>query len=774
MQRRRQTAAANSILLASFLAFIFHPSLKNTDAICSSCGRTTTHQKSNLERSASVFAVQAFGRSPSASAARGANAFLRNAFLRNRHRRCIAQSIRRRPSSIKVASYSAETTCTQIHNKKCLEDMTVKQLKLYIQDNNIQIPRGEASNLKLKKQIVDFIWNHRTARHDGISAADQADLNSFIEANGSTTAKHSTQSTTEASEVNASATKKRKQRVGGGMPPLPDPDKQKDNSQPYILTPKDRIVLDVLDIYPPLHAAILEACAQEDNIDLPIGSGITASNIEHCGLRSLNYQIPTGIGENDIRHAHHPMLRNVTQTDMDLVFLGTASCSPGTTRGVSCTAVRFNWRSGKTFEQGRTRTDHVEERGPKGGTWIFDCGEGTQLSVQRTSSVKPGKITKIFVTHCHGDHSFGLPGLLCLMGTDRARDAPPVEIYGPEGLRMWLRVAIRYSVSRVVPPYRVHEIMDVPMAPEWEEGGRKRGRFFYQLRREKERKNRKDGTFFQWKMQGLAGEDPSSWISRAPMMNLEASSDFGEVEGGREIYPRYDHPKCADGAPVWEVEEEEDVSVHAAPMSHGVPCVGYVVTEQDRPGRLQPENVLPVIERNRQGLIDAGIRHPMKVMAMVKNLPVGGTYTFPDGTILNQKDVVEQPRKGRKIVICGDTADSRALEGLARDADVVVHEATNTFLFGIDKDGDVRLATRDAKIHGHSTPFMAGNFARRIRAKKLVLNHFSARYKGDQSIDSLTVMTRMERQAVKTSKLPENSVAAAWDFMVLPVSARNE
>lgn len=34
---------------------------------------------------------------------------------------------------------------------------------------------------------------------------------------------------------------------------------------------------------------------------------------------------------------------------------------------------------------------------------------------------------------------------------------------------MWLRVAIRYSVSRVVPPYRVHELMDVPMAPEWEE-----------------------------------------------------------------------------------------------------------------------------------------------------------------------------------------------------------------------------------------------------------------------------------------------------------------
>ena len=63
----------------------------------------------------------------------------------------------------------------------------------------------------------------------------------------------------------------------------------------------------------------------------------------------------------------------------------------------------------------------------------------------------------------------------------------------------------------------------------------------------------------------------------------------------------------------------------------------------------------------------------------------------------------------------------------------------------------------------------AGDFAKRINAKKLVLNHFSARYKGDQSVESMTIMTRMERQAMKASGLPEDSLAAAWDFMVLPV-----
>lgn len=155
---------------------------------------------------------------------------------------------------------------------------------------------------------------------------------------------------------------------------------------------------------------------------------------------------------------------------------------------------------------------------------------------------------------------------MCIMGQDRDRDGPPLEIYGPEGIRTWLRTCIRYSVSRIVPPYRVHELMDIPMAPEWSQGRYKNGRYFYAL----DKRGIGNGRNSHWGSQGLAGQDPISWISRAPMINFEPSSQFGEIEGGRDIYPKYDHPKCVDGAPIWEVEDEGDVKVYAAPMSHGV------------------------------------------------------------------------------------------------------------------------------------------------------------------------------------------------------------
>lgn len=280
--------------------------------------------------------------------------------------------------------------------------------------------------------------------------------------------------------------------------------------------------------------------------------------------------------------------------------------------------------------------------------------------------MRPGKINKIFITHAHGDHSFGLPGLLCLMGQDRDRaTSPPIDIYGPEGLRMWLRVAIRYSVSRIVPNYRVHELKDIPIAPEWERH-RRANRYIYRGF------NKKDNAMKRWGCQGLVGEDRDSWISQADMMGLQPTRQFGEIDGGRDIYPIYDHPSSRDGAPIWAIEDSEEVRVLAAPMSHSIPCVGYVVEEKSKPGRLRDDIVKPLVEKNLNALKAAGFEIPMKVLAVIKGLPVGTAFTFPDGTVITHDEAVEAPRAGRKVVVCGDTASSRAIEGKLR--------ALNTFL----------------------------------------------------------------------------------------------
>lgn len=102
------------------------------------------------------------------------------------------------------------------------------------------------------------------------------------------------------------------------------------------------------------------------------------------------------------------------------------------------------------------------------------------------------------------------------------------------------------------------------------------------------------------------------------------------------------------------------------------------------------------------------------------------------------------------------------------NCDLLVHEATNTFLAGID-DGDYKSTLLDTIKHGHSTPNMAGEFARRIGARRLALNHFSARYKGDDEEVAARLMGRIEQQACDAGKLDRSMVVATWDGLQFTV-----
>ncbi|VDN30185.1 unnamed protein product, partial [Dibothriocephalus latus] len=89
-----------------------------------------------------------------------------------------------------------------------------------------------------------------------------------------------------------------------------------------------------------------------------------------------------------------------------------------------------------------------------GVQWLFDCGEGTQIQVQKFPEAKVSRVTRIFISHLHGDHVFGLPGFLATMGARAAKGetadtynhgSVDVEIYGPQGLRRFLRLALSLS-----------------------------------------------------------------------------------------------------------------------------------------------------------------------------------------------------------------------------------------------------------------------------------------------------------------------------------------
>lgn len=111
---------------------------------------------------------------------------------------------------------------------------------------------------------------------------------------------------------------------------------------------------------------------------------------------------------------------------MELYFLGTNAGVPSLERNVTSVALRL-----------------LEERR---SLWLFDCGEGTQHQILR-SPLKLSKLESIFITHLHGDHLFGLPGLI----SSRAYQGgdTPLTIYGPKGLKKFIETSLSLSESRI-------------------------------------------------------------------------------------------------------------------------------------------------------------------------------------------------------------------------------------------------------------------------------------------------------------------------------------
>lgn len=274
---------------------------------------------------------------------------------------------------------------------------------------------------------------------------------------------------------------------------------------------------------------------------------------------------------------------------MDVFFLGTGAGMPAKLRNVTSIALKL-----------------LEERG---AVWLFDAGEATQHQILHTS-IKPRRIEKIFVTHLHGDHIYGLPGLLSSRSFQGGESE--VTVYGPKGIKEYIHVSLSLSQTYLKYPLKVVEI--------------------------------DEGVIF----------------------------------------------------------EDEQFLVEARLLEHGIPSYGYRVVEKDKPGTLLADK-----------LKEAGVQ-PGPIFKKIKN---GESVVLEDGRVIEPGEFLGPAQKGRVVTILGDTRYCENALVLAKDADLLVHEATFS-------KGEEQLAHE----YFHSTTNQAANIALKAGCKQLCLTHISSRY----------------------------------------------
>ncbi|KAK2837153.1 hypothetical protein Q5P01_014365 [Channa striata] len=278
---------------------------------------------------------------------------------------------------------------------------------------------------------------------------------------------------------------------------------------------------------------------------------------------------------------------------MDLTFLGTGSAYPSPYRGASALVLRT-----------------------EGDCWLFDCGEGTQTQLMK-SQLRAGRITKIFISHLHGDHLFGLPGLLCTVSLNTNPDAHDnpvcVDIYGPRGLRSFLRVTLGLTGSQLLFPYAVHELEPTPeQSPE-------EGR-----------------------------------------LSLEMTTECGPLHPQERLGQTIPLDVSSDSYLLF---EDKKFVVKAFRLFHRVPSFGFCVQEHNRPGRLKTEV-----------LRELGL----KPGPLYGRLKAGESVTLESGHVVLPSEVLDEAIPGRKVCVLGDCSSVLGVQPLrlCSGADVLVHEAT--------------------------------------------------------------------------------------------------
>jgi len=243
---------------------------------------------------------------------------------------------------------------------------------------------------------------------------------------------------------------------------------------------------------------------------------------------------------------------------------------------------------------------------------LVDCGEGTQLQLMKFQ-LKTNKIDTIAISHLHGDHYFGLAGLLSsmhLMGRTAA-----LKLIGPAELEQILSEQFRVSQ-----------------------------------------------TILNYKIEFKATQMQTSEI----------------------------------------VVDNNSYTIESFPLHHRIPCTGFIIREKEKPRNI------------RQDIIE--MYQPE--VSQFKAIKAGADLVLPDGQVIANKLITNDPPKPMSYAFCSDTAPTDSIFEYLTEIDCLYHEATF----------DEELSGR-AKETFHSTAKQAGSVAKKAEVKQLIIGHFSSRYR---------------------------------------------
>ncbi|MEX2371118.1 MAG: ribonuclease Z [Bacteroidales bacterium] len=273
----------------------------------------------------------------------------------------------------------------------------------------------------------------------------------------------------------------------------------------------------------------------------------------------------------------------------ELIILGSSSALPTSNRSSAAHLLNMNERF-----------------------FLIDCGEGTQIQL-RKNKLSPARINHIFISHLHGDHVFGIFGLLSSLGL-MGRNAA-LNLYGPADLEKMLQ---SHFIFFHPPPF--------------------------------------------------------------PLI-------FHRCEDSKLIY------------------EDSKSEVRAIRLLHRTETYGYLFREK---------RLLLNVDKSKITRYGLGVED-------IKHIKQGKDFTTREGTVIPNSELTLPPLKPRSYAYLSDTAYLEQIHKAVENVDLLYHEAT--FL-----EEDTNLARQTF----HSTAMQAARVAKAANAGKLLIGHFSTRYKNEE------------------------------------------